>query len=60
MTSASRLKPLMRSEWSDETRALLDGLSGSMREIEGDQASDEPDGDASGTVNIVRTIAHAG
>ena len=50
----------MRSEWSDETRALLDGLSGSMREIEGDQASDDPDGDASGTVNIVRTIAHAG
>jgi alkylhydroperoxidase family enzyme len=58
MTSVSRLKPLMRSEWSDETRALLDGLSDSMREIEGDQASDEPDGDASGTVNIVRTIAH--
>jgi len=56
--SRRRLTPLKRSEWSDRTSALLDSLSGSMREIEGEHASEDPDGDASGTVNIVRTIAH--
>jgi alkylhydroperoxidase family enzyme len=29
-----------------------------MEKMEGEHASDDPDGDASGTVNIVRTIAH--
>ena len=58
MPPTQRLTPLKRSDMSDDTRALLDGLSGSMEEMEGEHASDDPDGDASGTVNIVRTIAH--
>lgn len=57
MESRNRLTPLKRSEWTQETRELLDGLSGAMTEMEGEHASDDPDEDASGTVNIVRTIA---
>ena len=58
MQPPERLTPLPRSQWSPETRKLLDSLSSSMEEIEGEHASDDPDEDASGTVNIVRTIAH--
>jgi alkylhydroperoxidase family enzyme len=58
MKPPERLVPLKRSEWTAETRELLDGLSSSMEAMEGEHASDDPDGDASGTVNIVRTIAH--
>jgi len=58
MNTPTRLSPLKRSEWSEETRTLLDGLSGAMEKMEGEHASDAPDEDASGTVNIVRTIAH--
>ena len=58
MQPPERLTPLKRSEWSPETRKLLDGLSGSMAEMEGEHASGDPDADPSGTVNIVRTIAH--
>ncbi len=58
MHRPERLTPLKRSQWSPEIREVLDGLSGSMEQMEGEHASDDPDEDASGTVNIVRTIAH--
>ncbi len=58
MSKNDRLTPLSRSQWTAETRELLDSLTGSMEEMEGEYKSDDPDGDASGTVNIVRTIAH--
>jgi alkylhydroperoxidase family enzyme len=58
MAAEERLRPLNRSEWAEETRALIDRLSGSMDEIEGEYRSEDPDEDASGTVNIVRTMAH--
>ena len=58
MSTARRIEPLDPSQWPPETRALLEGISGSVAEIEGDQASYESEGDASGTLNILRTIAH--
>lgn len=58
MNRPDRLRPLTRDEWSEETRTLLDGLRGSMEKMEGEHAHEDPEGDASGTVNIVRTIAH--
>ena len=58
MQLAPRLTPLKRSEWSAHTREIIDGLSGSMQDMEGQRANDDPDLDASGTVNIIRTIAH--
>jgi 4-carboxymuconolactone decarboxylase len=58
MPSPKRLAPLKPSEMNAATHELLGSLAGAMEEIEGEHASDDPDGDASGTVNIVRTIAH--
>lgn len=58
MQPPKRLAPLKPSEMNAATHELLASLSGAMEEMEGDHASEDPDGDASGTVNIVRTIAH--
>jgi len=58
MRREDRLTPLWRSEWSDETRDLIDGLAGEMAKVEGEYHDENPDGDASGTVNIVCTMAH--
>jgi 4-carboxymuconolactone decarboxylase len=58
MQPPKRLAPLERNEWSSEVRELLDGTAESVAEIEGNQAGHDPDEDASGTLNILRTIAH--
>lgn len=51
-----RIRPLRPEEWSPAVRDLLGGTHERVARLEGDQAHE--DGDASGTLNILRTIAH--
>lgn len=54
---SERVRPLDPADWSPEVRELLAGTAGPVAEMEGDGAGG-PGEDASGTLNILRTIAH--
>lgn len=55
--SRERVRPLPADEWSPTVRELLGGTHDRVASMEGDQAHGDG-GDASGTLNILRTIAH--
>ncbi len=51
MSNPERVRPLEPDEWSPEVRELLAGTQDAVGEMEGDEGE-------SGTLNILRTIAH--
>lgn len=58
MTISERLRPLRRDEWSPAVRELLAGTAAPVAEMEGERAVGGAGEDTSGTLNILRTIAH--
>ena len=53
MSNPDRIRPLGDAEWSAQTRALLGATAGPVGQMEGQAGRG-----ASGTLNILRTIAH--
>jgi len=52
VTAADRVRPLRPEQWSTRTRELLAATAGPVQSMEGEGNQD------SGTLNILRTIAH--